>query len=144
MEEPLDKPECNPSCCSKLCLKCRKPKPTVAFDEATDIIMGNSKWSSTKNTCRPCSFSLTLGIVVQETFSLVLERSASLVGRRRLLAVTVCAHPVYIDVTNHIQKVLSFLLFCKEYVPIPRDTAPFSFSIDYFMVLVIYMIKTGT
>ena len=43
VEEPLDKPECNPSCCSKLCLKCRKPKPTVAYDEATDIIIGNSK-----------------------------------------------------------------------------------------------------
>ncbi|XP_020606042.1 uncharacterized protein LOC110044796 [Orbicella faveolata] len=42
VEEPLDKPECNPSCCSKLCLKCRKPKPTVAYDETTDIIIGNS------------------------------------------------------------------------------------------------------
>ena len=46
VEEPLDKPECNPSCCSKLCLKCRKPKPTVAYDKSTKIIVGSSKWSS--------------------------------------------------------------------------------------------------
>jgi len=42
VEEPLDKPECNPSCCSKLCLKCRKPKPTVAYVQSAEIIVGNS------------------------------------------------------------------------------------------------------
>lgn len=44
VEEPLDKPECNPSCCSKLCLKCRKPKPTVAYVQSAEIVVGNSKW----------------------------------------------------------------------------------------------------
>ncbi|KAL9989249.1 hypothetical protein ACROYT_G003778 [Oculina patagonica] len=49
VEEPLDKPECNPSCCSKLCLKCRKPKPTVAYDEPTEMIVGNGavRWQQT-------------------------------------------------------------------------------------------------
>lgn len=42
VEEPLDIPECNPSCCSKLCIKCRKPRPSVVYDEPTpQTISGN-------------------------------------------------------------------------------------------------------
>jgi len=39
VEEPLDKPECNPSCCSKLCLKCRKPKPTVVYSDPAEMVL---------------------------------------------------------------------------------------------------------
>lgn len=48
VEEPGDKPECNPSCCSKLCLKCRKPKPTVRVnsDDAAQTILENGSASS--------------------------------------------------------------------------------------------------
>lgn len=45
VEEPLDRPECNPSCCSELCLKCRKPKPTVAKEnhDPTEVVFGSGE-----------------------------------------------------------------------------------------------------
>lgn len=43
VEEPLDRPECNPSCCSELCIKCRKPKPktTHQLNDPAETIQGN-------------------------------------------------------------------------------------------------------
>lgn len=43
VEKPLDRPECNPSCCSKLCIKCRKPKPEVIRqrNEPAKVIQGS-------------------------------------------------------------------------------------------------------
>ena len=45
VEKPLDRPECNPSCCSKLCIKCRKPKPEVIrqSNEPAKVIQASGK-----------------------------------------------------------------------------------------------------
>lgn len=66
VEEPLDRPECNPSCCSELCLKCRKPKPTVAKEnhDPTEVVFGSGAVAWQQTTYQTWALALLFYISV--------------------------------------------------------------------------------